>query len=388
MGHVRTVRRRGRKPGPGAAANLVIADIRARVSRGDLGPGQRLSAERRLAERYGVSRGAVRNALLLLERDRVIETVSPRIRQVCESTAALASRSSLVTAVLADFPNWPGTLDAHGFTSQRLAVGIMAELQGEGLTTLSVPPDWPAEQVLAQLRQLRPRGCVVLGCPARSDLSWLAPAPYVVVADSLPARTVSAAAAPLVAADSRRGAARLTEWLIARGCRRIAMLSARGDVFDDPPFWLAQRQLGYRDACERAGLRPLPQILPPPSSASCHTRATFEERIRVIAGYLAPYMCGEDPLDAVMTYSDGGVTNVAAACRLLGKDPQQDLAIVGYDNYWQLCPERAWEPTAPLATVDKHDAAVGAAAVRRLLHPADFPSDAPTLIEPELVVVD
>jgi len=48
-------------------------DIRLRVTRGELKPGQKLSSERDLAEHYGCSRSAVREALRSLERGGVIE---------------------------------------------------------------------------------------------------------------------------------------------------------------------------------------------------------------------------------------------------------------------------------------------------------------------------
>lgn len=51
----------------------VAADIRERVSMGELEPGDKLSSERLLAERYGVSRAGVREALRSLEREGVIE---------------------------------------------------------------------------------------------------------------------------------------------------------------------------------------------------------------------------------------------------------------------------------------------------------------------------
>lgn len=51
----------------------ISADIRARVSRAELKPGDKLSSERDLAEQYGASRAAVREALRSLERGGVIE---------------------------------------------------------------------------------------------------------------------------------------------------------------------------------------------------------------------------------------------------------------------------------------------------------------------------
>ena len=51
----------------------ISTDIRARVSCGELKPGNKLHSERDLAEMYGASRAAVREALRSLERGGVIE---------------------------------------------------------------------------------------------------------------------------------------------------------------------------------------------------------------------------------------------------------------------------------------------------------------------------
>ncbi len=51
----------------------VTAQIRARIAAGEIGPGDKLPAERQMAERFGVSRGAVREALRSLELAGVIE---------------------------------------------------------------------------------------------------------------------------------------------------------------------------------------------------------------------------------------------------------------------------------------------------------------------------
>lgn len=51
----------------------ISADIRAQVSSGSLQPGDKLESERALAEQYGASRAAVREALRNLERGGVIE---------------------------------------------------------------------------------------------------------------------------------------------------------------------------------------------------------------------------------------------------------------------------------------------------------------------------
>jgi GntR family transcriptional repressor for pyruvate dehydrogenase complex len=52
----------------GTTAESVIAALRDAILRGDYQPGERLDSERKLAERFGVSRGSVREALKQLDQ--------------------------------------------------------------------------------------------------------------------------------------------------------------------------------------------------------------------------------------------------------------------------------------------------------------------------------
>ncbi len=54
------------------------------------------------------------------------------------------------------------------------------------------------------------------------------------------------------------------------------------------------------------------------------------------------------------------------ACRLLGKEPNKEVFIVGYDHYWEDLLERRLEPTAPMTTVDKRNHVLGSELVRLL----------------------
>jgi DNA-binding FadR family transcriptional regulator len=57
----------------GRVFETISEDIRSRVASGALKPGDKLSSERDLAEQYGASRAAVREALRSLERGGIIE---------------------------------------------------------------------------------------------------------------------------------------------------------------------------------------------------------------------------------------------------------------------------------------------------------------------------
>jgi DNA-binding LacI/PurR family transcriptional regulator len=71
--------------------------------------------------------------------------------------------------------------------------------------------------------------------------------------------------------------------------------------------------------------------------------------------------------DAVITINDGHVFPVAAACRMLGFEPNVDIKIAGYDNSWMSAPERELEPTRPIVTVDKNNPQAGRVMVELLV---------------------
>jgi len=92
----------------------------------------------------------------------------------------------------------------------------------------------------------------------------------------------------------------------------------------------------------------------------------------------------------VMLASDGEVPPAAAACRLLGKRPREDVYLVGYDNYWSGTPWRPFEACGPQATVDKLNYQCGQEMVRLLMERVQgrLPGAKQCrVIEPKLVVL-
>lgn len=63
-----------KKPFEGVAAELVVSHVRELIERGELGPGDRLPAERELALRVGVSRPSVRAGLRALAAMGVVQS--------------------------------------------------------------------------------------------------------------------------------------------------------------------------------------------------------------------------------------------------------------------------------------------------------------------------
>jgi len=124
-------------------------------------------------------------------------------------------------------------------------------------------------------------------------------------------------------------------------------------------YWLGPRRAGYERAMLEAGLEPLPPVAAPGSPYGVDDREGFDRTVRHFLGYLAPLLVGPARPDALLLDTDGHVPPFASACRLMGLEPQKDVWLVGYDNYWREDPIRRFEPTAPLATVDKRLYEVG-----------------------------
>jgi DNA-binding LacI/PurR family transcriptional regulator len=192
-----------------------------------------------------------------------------------------------------------------------------------------------------------------------------------------------------VTSDHAAGCEELCNWLIQQGKRRILR------VWEHPlgteiPEWRKQRDLGYENALRAAGLEVLPYIeIPALPEVAIQTRQDFEMRARLILGYLWEHFNGPAPADAILALTDGATYPITAACRLLGKQPNRDVTIVGYDNYWQDSPHRQWESTRPAATVDKLNLDLGQELMNLLQSRLEGklpPEPQLRLIKPELLI--
>lgn len=67
---------RERPQRPQATHREVADELRARIRSGRLRPGQRMPTQAQLAEEFGVERGAVRQALRILQSERLLTNVS------------------------------------------------------------------------------------------------------------------------------------------------------------------------------------------------------------------------------------------------------------------------------------------------------------------------
>lgn len=346
---------------PGAHAKR---ELRRWIEEGLLPSGDRLPPELQLAEQLGVARGTLRTAFRELEDEGLLRHVPGKGRVV----AAVEKPESNLLAQTVVHLTWvhEETMLMHRGSMDAVDMGIAAALKDAGLHVLALHPGKASEEQVRELIDGRPRGVILSHMAANQEATDLVRSfasldvPIVAYGDEKCNR-----AFPRVVSDHRVGARELTQWLIAHGRRRILRV-----WHEDLPWeWLKERNAGVEEAGRKARLKlPRPREVRVLGRANAGgSREELDARAREFAKAIEPGLRGSKPIDAIELVTDSDVYPAAVALRMLGKIPNQDVLIAGYDNYWPSCWEREFEPTAPVVTVDKFNRASGARMAQMLL---------------------
>lgn len=341
--------------------------IRRLIQAGGLKAGQRLPAEDALAAQFAVSRSTVRKALEALSDEGVVRREPHRGCVVARETESDTATHAIVVVnnLLFSSPNF----QQGGGSSAGIQQGILHAAHALDRTALLVPIRFLDEAAAQRLLRSRPAGLAMLcwgqeGGRARrlSELFHAAGIP--VTAYGMEAYPEAVERYDRVQSDHESGIAQLLG-LLARNGRRRALR-----VWTAPAEtpWIAAHNRAYERVVPTLGMDLLPALqLPGIPPRVEDDPKVFEMRTRLFAGYLAEHLHGQSaPPDAILVATDSETFPVAAACRILGLRPGEDILITGYDNYWHMAFERAFEPSVPFATVDKRNAAIGGELIRLL----------------------
>ncbi len=339
--------------------------------------GQPLAPERELAEQCGVSRTTVRWALARLAEEGALQPVAGgRTRLVAASPTRPPGGTIANNAVyLLSSIHGPAASGSEG-RGAFIHYGALHGLRACGRSVLIPGQGIPDQATIDAILAERPVG-VLMPEPVLSgntDLR-LALAAEAFAAAGIP--TVVFGDAPTscdrVISDHEAGGHAVSTWLLGRGCRRQLCLwgEARSKNFPQ------QRYAGHVRALSEAGC----PVLPIEWMRWQDGDEAFATMTLTVAGHLAPYLLGAEPIDAIVALTDWQLPIVGAALLRCGRD----IPVVGYDNVWRelTC------PVPPAATVDKHNVAIGQAMAQLLEERiAGRLPPAPQLrrIEPHLVV--
>ena len=371
-----------------AQARRALRDL---IERGVYAPGERLPAERELALLLGVARHAVRQVVAEMVEQGVIVTNGARMRFVSETFQA---KGLLCKAVFSLSMLSEGPREDHRESgwSDWLHIGLQKQLHREGWHYLALHPnrlktEW--QRIVAE----RPMGIAISNVDMRNPavqhemLSYLlgefqqAQIPVVIYGDEPDWQKFDR-----VASDHFSGSAMLTRHFLERGQHEIAMVCGPNDGGYN---WFKARRAGHQAALRAADVEPLP-LLTTSCSTECLTENSFEADVQILARDLALWFERHPRTEVFQLVCDALIPPFGEALRRLGKVPNRDVWLAGYDNFWRdlayYTPDRA----APCVTVDKRNEACGGEMMRLLRQRIEGQlPDAPQLrlLEPRLIAL-
>lgn len=361
-----------------------LHDLKALLRSRNIEQGRQIPPERELANDLPISRGLLRSLLDDLENAGAIRRVSARRRILvdpeCEGAGggesdAGGAMDGVIALLGQRETRWggePSALDNDDEGNNRglapanwqIQQHAMQRVIDAGYHALGVQYDRLKADGGRWLLSQRPAGLVALRGVAPSVLRRAVQIgiPAVAFGELNQALGVSC-----VASDHRWGAAELTRRAIRSGAKCVLPVWPVVGAVELPRPWLAQRELGYQDACKDAGIEALASVKVPCIWRGADVEQCFHHNARTIAGYLVERLDELGRPDVILATNDVAAFEIAEACRLLGVKPGEDLLIYGYDNYYQHDPYRQISDFIPSLTVDKRNEVVGDTLVDVLL---------------------
>lgn len=347
------------------------SDVREWFAAQAFSAGAKLPSERELVTLLTQSRHQVKQAFSALERQGLIERRDGgwwmRGGEAADLTDAL-----VVFAAQSPAP-MPGTIPMPNQMSRIWkGMAIAAERHGVRLTTLLAPEVNPG--VLKTLSEQRPLGVVCLGDSVISGqalllarAAWSAEIPVVAMGDWVQPADLNQWPADLVFTSHAQGTRDVVHWLYAQGVRQPYLLGIRTLGGTAPSMWWNERQAGFAAACSELGLSVSPPCIALEDPEFDYGQHGLDEQARIFSGYLiAPLAAGAD---AFLCVNDLPAFSMAKALRLLGRKPNRDVLLAGFDNNQLVVSRDFWTMAGggPLVTYDKKDVAMGEALIDLLM---------------------
>ena len=351
-----------------SSRNRVLTHLRAGIRDGTYPVGGRLPSERELSQLLGVARPTVNRVLAFLEDEGIIFSNGGRLRMV--SQRALEARKTSLSQVMKNTVVVVLHNPARMVTGQRrrgwanwIDHGVYNEANQQHLHHLAFQPSQLEGEDWEHLLGATPYGVIITDLFGKWSegleqvTSWKERGLAIVVYGDAPEMQTF----DRVSSDHELGGYLLTHALLEMGRKHILVIGAPSSE----AYWLSARYRGYGRAMQEFGLAPLPLLQLPLLHPVDNAQTRFDIEYRHLAGHLAPYVIASK-LDAVIAPSDGTVPAIIAACRSLGRVPNKDIIVAGYDNYWEEASERFFESEPPLFTIDKRNTIMGKELMRLL----------------------
>lgn len=354
----------------------VLKWIEESIAGGELRRGAAAPSSRELAAELGVARGTAAAALEEAERRGILLRRDPaaKKRYVPEVAANGAVAGSTIY-VLGDLGLAFDGSQAPRWTDRYLSLEAVSRLSATGRHVMMLNADALSSAAVDDLFRAPPAAMLILatvsGNPAAMRALEKCRAAGVPVA--VHGNAPELRAFDRVYTDHRATGRALTEWILARGRRRIVPLFP----YMPQTFWARERLAGYEEAMKEAGLAPqpckifgtdLPDDLPPPECFRIRKGLATTALLELFHGNpkkpfnfstVQPFNSNAvhdaGGVDALFCLTDNWARVANAAMRDLGIAPHGKILTTGHDNIAPGAEFGEFESEGPDATIDKHN---------------------------------
>jgi len=342
-------------------AEKVASVLRDQIRQGEYAAGERLQNERELSRRFEVSRGTVRQALKLLESERLVIRQQGRGTFVCGPAYApvRGNKASLIAAMVYE--------KEYYFGGVLSAASSQAATRGYMLTTGSNMTEELESRHLEAFINSGVCGVVLVPKVEHSQKAYDR-----LVAENIPVvlldTTVTDREEDFVRVDNQQGIYLATRHLIDLGHRRIGYI---GHARPENVAGQWDRLSGFLKTCKQAG------IDVPEDWRMQITDDDFQPALRTI-------LRQQDGPTAIVAYNDIWAVRVIRTARDMGIRVPEDLSVTGFDDS-----ALARNYDIPVTSVHPEPSELGAAAVDLLIEKIEKPRTRPKrsiLILPHLEV--
>ena len=305
----------------------IYEDIRRKIHEGQLSPGMKLNTEQEIAAQFGVSRPTVRQALLELEREGLLERYRGRGTFIAQ-TQLIHSSNKCTNVVIGIIV--PRLADIF---IGKIITGVQEVIEQKGytlsvhLTNDSIEKE---QEIIESLIERKIDGLIIHPTAA----SMYNPAIFKLIERHIPfvmtGRYYKFAACNSVEMDNFKGAYQAVQYLYEKGHRTIGLVSKPSMTKTS----IEHRIEGFFQACKDLDIPVLLRhiFLDLVDTRSLYWMEQTSEEKDTVHNQLYQYLSDSKNLTAIIALNDLIATDLMHVLEELGHKPGEDISVIGFDN--------------------------------------------------------
>lgn len=304
----------------------IYDDIREKIADGRLAPGMKLSTEQEIAKQYQVSRPTVRQALLELEREGLLERYRGKGTFISHSQKnSLSKQTNVLIGIIV-----PRLADIF---IGKIITGVQEVLEQKGYTLsvhLTNDNIEKEQEIIESLIERKIDGLIIHPTAApmydRAIFKLIERRiPFVMTG-----RYYKFAACNSVEMDNFKGAYEAVQYLYEKGHRTIGLVSKPSLTKTS----IEHRIEGFFQACKDLDLPVLLRhiFLDLVDTRSLYWMEQTSEEKNIVHNQLYQYLSDAKDLTAIIALNDLIATDLMHVLEELGHKPGEDISVIGFDN--------------------------------------------------------